>query len=132
MRKNHQPLRKIRKTNILCHLSKVPSKVLSKSVIYVLSKCYLKCYPKLLSIQKCYPKVLSKVLSKVPYYAIYPNRHIKAAEQANIPKFSKLDDIGTCLRLFESFFDDTLVDVIVGYTKLYDQRQKRDASFVRS
>ena len=30
-------------------------------------------------------------------------------KEANILKFSKLDDIGTPLRLFESFFDDALV-----------------------
>ena len=30
-------------------------------------------------------------------------------KQANIPKFSKLDDIGIPLRLFESFFDNPLV-----------------------
>ena len=35
------------------------------------------------------------------------------AEQANIPKFSKLDDIGT-LSDFESFFDDALVDIVFG------------------
>ena len=34
-------------------------------------------------------------------------------EQANISKFSKLDDIGT-LSDFESFFDDALVDIVVG------------------
>ena len=29
------------------------------------------------------------------------NRYINAAEQANIPKFSKLDDIGTLFSTFE-------------------------------
>ena len=42
------------------------------------------------------------------------NRDINVVEQANIPQFSKLDDVGTPLRLFESFFDDVLVDMIVG------------------
>ena len=34
-------------------------------------------------------------------------------------KFSKLDDIGILLRPFELLFDDALVDMIVGCTKLY-------------
>ena len=34
-----------------------------------------------------------------------------------MPKFSKLDDIVTPLRLLELFFDDVLVYMIVGYTK---------------
>ena len=37
---------------------------------------------------------------------------INVVEQANISHFSKLDDIGTHFRLFESFFVDALVDVI--------------------
>ena len=45
-------------------------------------------------------------------------------KEANISKFSKIDDIATRLRLLESFFDDTLVDTIVGYTKLYGNREK--------
>ena len=47
----------------------------------------------------------------------WKNRDISVADQANIPKFSKLDDIGNPLRHFELFSDDALVDVIVGYTK---------------
>ena len=50
-------------------------------------------------------------------------------EQANNHKFSKLDDIGTPLRHFKLFCDDTLVDVIVDYTKLYGHREKADPSF---
>ena len=57
------------------------------------------------------------------------NRDINVAEQANIPKFSKLDDIGTPLRLFELFFNDALVDMIVGYTKLCSHREKGDTNF---
>ena len=38
------------------------------------------------------------------------NGDINVVEQANIPKFSKPDNLGTPLRLFESFFDDALVD----------------------
>ena len=37
------------------------------------------------------------------------NRDINVAEWAKIPKFSKLDDIGTPLRLLELSFDDVLV-----------------------
>ena len=42
--------------------------------------------------------------------------------QANTGKFSKLDNIVTSLRLLELFFDDMLVDMIVGYTKLHSHR----------
>ena len=35
----------------------------------------------------------------------------------------------TPLRLFELFFDDVLVDMIFGYTKLYSHREKVDISF---
>ena len=35
----------------------------------------------------------------------------------------------TPLRLLELFFDDVLVDMIVGYTKLYSYREKTDISF---
>ena len=43
----------------------------------------------------------------------WKNRDAIVAEQTNIPQFSKLDDIGTPLRLFESFFVDMLVDMIL-------------------
>ena len=45
------------------------------------------------------------------------NRDSNVVEQANIPKFSKLDDIGT-FSDFESFFDNALVDIVVGCTEL--------------
>ena len=35
----------------------------------------------------------------------------------------------TPLRLLEFFFDDVLVDMIVGYTKFYSHREKADISF---
>ena len=54
----------------------------------------------------------------------WENRDLNIAEQAKIPKFSKLDDIGTTLRLLESFFVDALVDTVVVYTKLYGHREK--------
>ena len=47
----------------------------------------------------------------------------------NIPKFSTLDDIVTPLRFLELFFDDVLVGMIFGYTKLYSNRGKADISF---
>ena len=56
------------------------------------------------------------------------SRNINVVKQANIPQFSKLDDIGTPLIIFESFFVDVLVDTVVGYTKLYDHREKADTS----
>ena len=49
--------------------------------------------------------------------------------QANIAKFSKLEDIGTPLRSFDSLFDNALVDMIFGYTRLYGHREKADISF---
>ena len=51
--------------------------------------------------------------------------------QANITKFrdSTFHDIETPLRLFESIFVDVLVDMIIGYTKLYGHREKVDTSF---
>ena len=59
----------------------------------------------------------------------WENRDTNIVEQASIAKFSKLDDIGTPLRLFELFFDDALIDMIVGYTKLHDNREKSETSF---
>ena len=59
----------------------------------------------------------------------WENRHIALAERANIPKFSKLDDVVTSPRLLETFFDHVLVDMIVGYTKLYSHRKKADIGF---
>ena len=73
------------------------------------------------------------------YYLSYPNPlvldtkwdncDINVAKRVNIPKFSKLDDIVTPLRVSELFFDNVLVDIIVGYTKLYSHREKADISF---
>ena len=57
------------------------------------------------------------------------NRDINVLEWANIPKFSKLDNIVIPLRLLELFFDDVLVDMILGFTKLYSHREKADISF---
>ena len=57
------------------------------------------------------------------------NCDIDVVEQASIPKFSHPDNIGTPLRHFESFFDDTLVDMIVGHIQLYSHRDKEDTSF---
>ena len=37
--------------------------------------------------------------------------------------------MGIPLRLFELFFDDALVDMIVGHTKWYGHRKKADTSF---
>ena len=48
----------------------------------------------------------------------WENRDINVEEKANIPKFSKLDHIGTPARLFELLFDDALADMIVGYFKM--------------
>ena len=50
-------------------------------------------------------------------------RDINVVERENISKFSKLDDIVTPFRLLEVFFDDVLVDMIVGYTRFYSNRK---------
>ena len=59
----------------------------------------------------------------------WANRNINFVEWTNIPKVRALDDIVTLLRLFELFFDDVLVDMIFGNTKLYSHREKADISF---
>ena len=59
----------------------------------------------------------------------WENRDIHVVEQANIPKFSRLDDIETPFRLFESFSHDALLDMVVGYTKLFGHTEKADTSF---
>ena len=58
----------------------------------------------------------------------WENFDVNVVDQTNIPQFSKLNNIGTNLRLFESFFADVLVDMIVGYTKFYGHREKADTS----
>ena len=73
------------------------------------------------------------------YYLSYPklpvldikleNCDIYVVERANIPKFSILDDKVTPLRLLKLLFDDVLVDMNVGYTKLYSHREKAGISF---
>ena len=59
----------------------------------------------------------------------WENCQNNVVERANIPKFSKLDDIATPLKLLKLFFDDVLVDMIVAYTKFYNHREKTDISF---
>ena len=51
---------------------------------------------------------------------------VHGVQQANILKFSKLDDIVTPVRLLELFLDDVLIDMIIGYTNLYSHRGKVD------
>ena len=58
----------------------------------------------------------------------WENCDINVLEQTNIPQFSRIDDIGTPPRLLKSFFVNMLVDMIVGYTKLYGHREKADTS----
>ena len=55
---------------------------------------------------------------------MWGNRDINVVEWANIPKFSTLDNIVTPLWLLDLFFDDVLVDMISGYTKLYSHRKQ--------
>ena len=50
---------------------------------------------------------------------------INVVEQGNIPKFSKVDNIGAPLRLSELFYDNALIDMIVGYTMLYGHAEKQ-------
>ena len=56
------------------------------------------------------------------------NCDVNNVERANIPKFSKLDDIVIPLSL-KLFFDAVLVAMIVGCTMLYSQREKANISF---
>ena len=73
------------------------------------------------------------------YYLSYPKppvldmkwetRDIDVVERANTERFSKLDNKVTPLRLLKLFFDDVLVDMIFGYTKLYSHREKANISF---
>ena len=49
----------------------------------------------------------------------WENRNVNVVEQANSLQFNEPDDVGASLRLFESFFVDVLVDIIVGNTNLY-------------
>ena len=59
----------------------------------------------------------------------WQTRDTNVVEWANTEKFSKLDNIVTPHRFLEFFFDDILVDMIVGYTKWYSHREKTDISF---
>ena len=59
----------------------------------------------------------------------WENRDVNVVERAIIQKFSKLDNTVTPLGLLELFIDDVLLDMIVGYTKLYSHRGKVDISF---
>ena len=61
----------------------------------------------------------------------WENRDINNLAQGRIPNFRDyaFHDIGTPLRLFESIFVDVLVDMIIGYTRLYGHREKADTSF---
>ena len=73
-------------------------------------------------------KILSKLSKTTSFRCEVGNRDINIVEQSNIPKFSKLDDTETPLRLFETFLHDVLVDMIAGYTKLYGLREKADTN----
>ena len=59
----------------------------------------------------------------------WENCDINVVERANISKLSRLDDIVIPLRLSELYFDDVLVDKIIGYTELYSHREKASMSF---
>ena len=73
------------------------------------------------------------------YYLSYPKppvldrkwetRDINVVERSNTEKFSKIDNIVTAVRLLKLLFNDVLVDMIVGYNKLYSHREKTDFSF---
>ena len=54
---------------------------------------------------------------------------LEEAKTSKLLKLSFLNDIGTSLRLFKILFDDTLVIMVVGYTKLYHHREKAITSF---
>ena len=54
---------------------------------------------------------------------------VNVVERTNIPKFSKGHDIVNPLRFLESFFDNALVNMIVGYNNLYRHREKAGIIF---
>ena len=56
-------------------------------------------------------------------------RDINVVERAKIPKFSKLDDKLTFLRILELFFIYVLVDMTADCTKLYSHRETAFISF---
>ena len=72
--------------------------------------------------------IMKAIQSRLFYKMKSENRDINVLEQAKTPQFNRLDDIGTPLRLFESFFVNMLVHMIAGYTKLYGYREKADTS----
>ena len=72
--------------------------------------------------------IMKAIQSRLFYKTKSENRDINVLEQANIPQFNRLDDIGTPLRLFESFFVKMLVDMLAGYTRLYGHIEKADTS----
>ena len=73
------------------------------------------------------------------YYLSYPkppvldnrweNRDINVVERANTPMFRKLDDIVIPPPLLELYFFDVLVDMIDGYTRLCNHREKANIAF---
>ena len=72
--------------------------------------------------------IMKAIQSRLIYKMKWENRDINVLQQANIPQFNRLDNIGTPLRLFESFFVNMLVHMIAGYIKLYGHREKADTS----
>ena len=59
----------------------------------------------------------------------WENCDTNVCKKEKILILSMLDDIGTSLRLFELLFDDELVEMVNGYTKLYGHRDKAGTSF---
>ena len=59
----------------------------------------------------------------------WANRDVNVAEWENIQKSDALDDIVNPLRFLELLFNDVLVDMVVGYIKLYSHREKAGISF---
>ena len=72
--------------------------------------------------------IMKAIQSRLIYKMKWENRDINVLQQANIPQFNRLDNIGTPLTLFKSFFVNMLVDMIAGYTKLYGHREKADTN----
>ena len=59
----------------------------------------------------------------------WENCHNYVTEHTKHSKFGKLGHIRALFRFFELFLDYTLVDKIVGYTKLCAHREKEGTSF---
>ena len=72
---------------------------------------------------------LSTFYKELIWCTNYPNVNIHIFCKCLSFIWCKLEDIGSPLRLLESFFDDASVDMIACYTELYGNREKAHTCF---